>query len=259
MRPALVPAVLALAASAACGSGSKGAATDSLTPLAQVRAAAQTVSEGSSKLALTSDTKVGSQDVKVDGLGAFVTAGGVTSGTFTLTLLGKKVEEKILDGVLYLKIPGQASYYKLNVSDLVGTQLADSSSPTNSAKLLAAIDGVKKVGTATIRGTKTTQYSGTIDVKKAVAKFQGGALQGVIDKFSSSGVTSIPVQVFLDGKGRLRRLSEHVVLTIQGQTADSTTQLDLFDFGTKVEVTPPPADQVQDGAPLLAQLKGATG
>lgn len=258
MRLVLVPVVLALAAGSACGSGSK-AGTETLTPLDQVRAAAKTVSEGSSKLALTSDTKVGAQDVKIDGLGAFETVGGVTNGSFTLTLLGKKVEEKIVDGVLYLKIPGQESYYKLKVSDLVGTQLADSSSPTSSAKLLAAIDGVTKVGTATVRGTKTTQYSGTIDVKKAVARFKGGALQGAIDKFSSSGVSSIPVQVFLDDKGRLRRLTEHVVLMIQGQTADSTTQLDLFDFGTKVDVTAPPAEQVKDGAPLLAQLKAATG
>jgi hypothetical protein len=41
-----------------------------------------------------------------------------------------------------------------------------------------------------------------------------------------------------------------------GQPLSSVTTVDVFDFGTTVDVQPPPPDQVKDGAPLLEALGG---
>jgi hypothetical protein len=254
MRRALVPALAVLALSA-CGSG--GTAT--LSPTQQVRAAATKTTSGSSKLDLSIESKAGGQDITFTGTGAFRYAAGTAEGSMTLSVVGQELEERIVGGNLYLKVPSQEGFYKLAVTDLVGTQLADSSNPASSAELLAVIDGVKKAGSETLHGAKTAHYTGTISVAAAAAKLKGGVAKAAVAKLADSGVKDIPVEVYLDDQGRLRRLKEHVVLTVKGTTADVTTSFDFYDFGTKVDVQAPPASQTKDGAPILAALKAQLG
>jgi len=177
-----------------------------------------------------------------------------------LTFNGAEIEERITGGNLYLKVPGQVGFFKLALADLVGTQLAQSSNPGSSAELLKAIgDSVKKVGTEPIRGVTTTHYSGTVTVADAAAKLKGGIASLGLKKLQDSGVTEIPVEVYLDDQGRLRRLTENVTVVIKGVAAQVATRMDFYDFGTKVDVQTPPADQVKDGSALLKALKSQLG
>ncbi len=254
MRRALLPVVAVLALSA-CGSG--GTATLSATD--QVRAAASKTTSGSSKLDLSIESKAAGQDVTFTGTGAFRYTAEDAEGSMKLSVAGQELEERIVGGNLYLKVPSQEGFYKLALKDLVGTQLSDSSNPASSTELLAAIDGVKKNGSETLHGAKTTHYTGTINVANAVAKLKGGVAKAAVSKLADSGVKDIPVDVYLDDQGRLRRLKEHVVLTVKGTTADVTTSFDFYDFGTKVDVQAPSASQTKDGAPILAALKAQLG
>ncbi len=251
MRRAVLP-LLAVLTLSACGSG-----TQTLTSLEQVRAAATRTTSGSSKLDLSIESKAGGQDVSFTGTGAFSYSAGKAEGQMRLTVAGLELEERILGGYLYLKAPKQPGYYRLALSDLVGTQLSDTSNPASSAEFLAAVDGVNKVGSDTLHGAKTTHYTGTINVNAAITKLKGGVARAAVQKLADGGVKDIPVDVYLDDKGRLRRLKEHVVLTVKSTMADVTTQFDFYDFGTKVDVQPPPAADIKDGAPLLAALKAA--
>jgi hypothetical protein len=262
MRLAVVPASLALLAAAACGSGSgTSSRLDSLSPAAAVRGAADRAAAGSSKLDLAIESKAQGQDVTFSGTGAFRYAGGSSAaGTMMLTVGGQQLEERIVGGNLYLKVPGQAGFYKLPMKELTGTQLSESSDPASAAKVLAAIgDDVTKVGTETVHGVRTTHYRGTVDVAASAAKLSDSFAKAAIDKLEASGVRKLPVDVYLDDQGRLRRLTEHVTVTVKGVQDDVTTRIDLYDFGTKVDVQVPPADQVKDGAALLSALRAQLG
>lgn len=259
-RVSLIP-VVALALVAGCGGAGKSSGSTGGSYADQIRSAAvKASSTGSSKLALTSTTMVQGQAVTFNGAGAF----DYTKKTGTIDLhvggLGSKgatIAERITGGDLYLALPMTPnSFYKLKLADLSGTSLAAGSDPTSSFGSLAGVtDSVTKVGTEQLRGEQTTHYKGTVDVQKAVASLTGVAKDLVLKSLVANGVTTLPFDAYLDGQGRLRKFMQHVVLTVKGQQTDSTTTVELYDFGTKVDVTAPPASQVKDGAPLLAALK----
>lgn len=254
MRKALVPVALALTAATACGSGS-GSSKDALSSLEQVRAAASTTEVGSHKLDLSFESKYGDQRETFRGTGAFAYDSSGARGFMTMSIGGQNLEERILGGDLYLKVPGKQGFYKLATKELVGTQLADSTSPSSTAKVLAVTDDVKQVGSETLHGDKTTHYTGTIDVAKASAKLHNDMAKAAVQKLADSGVTTMPVDVFLDDKGRLRRFVEHLTLTLNGTTRSLSVAIDFYDFGTQVKVEAPPPAEVMDGSEILAVLK----
>jgi hypothetical protein len=57
----------------------------------------------------------------------------------------------------------------------------------------------------------------------------------------AAGITSLPVDVWLDGDGAVRRLS----VTIDGATAVTTT-FDVYDIGADIDITPPDPAEVID-------------
>lgn len=266
MNPRHVAAgLLALTLAAGCGGSAKESLSTDVG--AQLRAAAsKTATSGSSKLQLTSTTLVGGQQVTFDGTGAFDYASKVGSIVLHIAGLGAgsggvTLAERITGGNLYLQLPNApGTFYKLALSDLVGTSLADGSDPSSSFSALSGVSGpITKVGTETVRGTATTHYRGSIDVQKALAKASPIAAAAIRKNLVGHGVTTLPFDAYLDGQGRLRKYVQHVAVTAQGQKVDSTTTVELYDFGTKVSVTAPPAAQVKDGSAILAAIKAQAG
>jgi hypothetical protein len=118
--------------------------------------------------------------------------------------------------------------------------------PAQYIEQLAASGDVKAVGTESINGTETTHYAGTVSVEDQLSHFSGAVrsqMQGVIDK---TGWTGAKIDVWLDGKGLVRRMRSASV----GGEGDMSMAMDVLAYGVRVDVTPPPADQVAD----LAQL-----
>lgn len=255
MRRTLTPALLGLLLLAGCGSGS-----ESLTPAERVRAAADTTSKTSSRVDLLTVSHVQGQDFTIKGQGLFDFAGGEQRGTMTMTVGPTTLKERMIDGVLYLQPPGDTFFYSIAMKDLAGTSLSESSDPTSAAALLAAMgDDVAEVGEETLHGDKTTHYRGTIPVAKAKELAENDLARKSVQKLIDGGVTTIPADVWLDDKGRLRRLVEDIALTVQGVKAQVKTQLDIYDFGVKVDVEKPPASQIKDGAQILDAIKSQLG
>lgn len=250
---AALPAV-ALVLAAGCGSGSTKATT--LDYGAALRASVDKTTATSAKTDLTVDTEAAGTTVSMHGVGAF----DGSDGSMVLTVAGMQVEERITGGTLYLKVPGQSKWYVLELADLVGTSFGSSASPNDSLKvLLAADNGVTKVGTETVRGASATHYKGTITLDEAHLGKLGGFARDALQKLVDSGVTEMPFDAWVDGQNRLVKLTEATDVTSKGVTAHVVLTLLRYDFGTKVAVVAPPASQQQDGAPLLASLKAATG
>jgi hypothetical protein len=178
----------------------------------------------------------------------------------TLTVQGQRIEQRVVDQVLYQKMPnGQAPggkpWIKIDLGKVSAQQGAGDrsmSDPAQSAAYAKAITDkdVTKKGTATIDGVETTRYRVSVDV----AKLPGG------DALRQQVGPTLPMDVWLDEEGRMRR--QQIDMTLKaapGSTQRSSTDassapqkvtvrtvMDFTDFGTEVEADAPPAGQVTD-------------
>ena len=254
----LLPAVVLVVAAVACGNGSSSD-TQTLQPADLVKAAVtKTSQQQSSRMLMSSKTDVGAITVDIKGQGEFDYAKRV--GHFSMTMPGGvgTIDEILLGDTLYLRVPSQGgSYYTLPFSEVVGTQLGSSTDPTAGLQALMGISNdVKRLGTVTVRGAKTTHYRGTYDLKAAVAKV-GGIAKRVLESTLASGApTIVPFDAYIDDSGRLRKLDQTFNMTspkLPGQKVHVQSTLELYDFGVKVSVQKPTA--TKDGTPLLNALK----
>ncbi len=248
------------------GSSAKGVdkAVDKADGTLAVRAASTgSTKTGSSRYALTSLTTVQGTPITIKGDGVFDYAG--KKGSLTLTLPTGKVEERIVDGTVYLALSQQpGSFYALKSADLVGTSLGTSTDPGASFAVLgAAKDGVTVVGEEKVRDADTTHYRGQLDIKSALASSGGVLKQMVASTLGRSGVDAVPFDAWIDDQDRVRKYQTVFDVPASaktgGQPVHTDTTIELYDYGTPVSVTAPPASAVKDGAPLLAALKRATG
>ena len=76
------------------------------------------------------------------------------------------------------------------------------------------------------------------------------------------GLTTIPVEVWVDGDGRVRKLSETIDMSKATGAAAAAAQagavnltMEIYDYGTSVHIDAPPPDQVAD---ITNALQGAT-
>ena len=264
-------AAAALALLTGCG-GSTAApeaapSPDRLTPVAAVRAAADsTSSAGSSRIELVSDTKAAGQSftITVRGVYDYAARTGALTTELPAAAGGGAIEQRILGDTLYMKLPQEPDvFYQLDTAALAGSSFANTSDPSASFQALKGVsEDVREVGTQDVRGTATTHYTGTYDVRAAIEQAQGAVRQLLEKTLGSADLSSVPFDVYLDDQQRVRKFEQTLELPASeqtgGQPVTSRTVMELFDFGTPVEVTAPPADQVKDGAPLLEALNGAT-
>jgi hypothetical protein len=260
MRKALVTSVTALALASACGMHAPthhaGPATLTSGYGSVLRAAVVKTQSTSSRIAMTVSTHLPQGDVSIVASGVTSAVTGVgPEGDITVSALGQSIEERIVDGRLFMHLGSQAGWYVLSLSDLVGTSLATSSNPGSASSVLAAAgNDVHTLGTSTVRGVKVTHYYGTIAVKLD-PRF-GGVIKAAIQSLIKSGVKSLPFDAYLDAQGRMRKLTETVDTTVKGQPISVTTNVEQYDYGVPVHVVAPPVSQQKDGSELLKRLKG---
>ena len=189
----------------------------------------------------------GSQAGSPDQWNAHVVLDG--GGASPLLYMQLPALDKYLNGKTWVKadLGALAQERGIDLNQLF--QAAGNEDPTKALQMLQSVGNVSKVGTATIDGVDTTEYSGTIDVQKAAAALGPGYEK----LLSGSKVTSIPVDVWIGSDGLVRRLHENLSYDVNGTQATTDLTMNLTDFGAPVTVTTPPADQVID----LSQLKGA--
>jgi hypothetical protein len=113
---------------------------------------------------------------------------------------------------------------------------------TEAANLFA---GLEEDGHATIRGVRTTKYSGKVDI----AALAGSAADNPAIERSGVG-RSLPVEVYVDDKDLLRRVT--IVITAAKSFSVRFTT-DLYDYGKPLDAKAPPATSVKDArAPDVA-------
>ncbi|MDE3085429.1 MAG: hypothetical protein KGJ77_01575 [Acidobacteriota bacterium] len=207
-------------------------------------------------------------DVTISGHGMFSFAQKTGDMTVDVPSLGTSpatsIEVRRIGQDIYLKSPklsqvaGGKTWVHVNLSQYLQSQgqsqsgsplgglsqgLSDGD-PTEILALLKQLGAqVTEVGPGQVDGVATIEYQGVLDLS-------GGTTGSTLISpqiAQGFGLTSIPVDVWVDGQGRARRVSTS--LSIFGITIKAQEQ--LGSFGTPVSVSAPPADQVADGSGLL--------
>lgn len=134
---------------------------------------------------------------------------------------------------------------------------AKGSDPRETLDYLRSVAGkLTHLGTEDVRGVETAHYFAIVDVQKALARVARATDEpGLLDQLRSFGgaIQNIPVDVWVDADNLVRRMTMELSFVGPGGEQDrfeGVIDLELFDYGTAVDVQPPPAADVVDALSL---------
>ena len=127
--------------------------------------------------------------------------------------------------------------------------------PRDALEALRAVSGdVETVGTAELHGVETTHYRAHLDPDDLArqANERKADAASLFDRLSAqSGVTDVPLDVWIDADGLVRKLSLDLdAPDTTVQTGHVSLAFELWDYGEQVEIEVPPASQVADASAL---------
>jgi hypothetical protein len=254
-------ALLAGLALAGCGSKQDSATSDdggggikSLQLLAE-ELGANSSTKQSAHMAMTME--VAGQSIKADG---DLKLGSSPAMDLTYDIPGIGAARMVLvDDAFYFELPKAAQkdgkpWVKLDpngsdpLSKSLSAALKETKKNSDPAQMIKQLEGAGEI-TATkqenLEGKQTTHYSVTVDIRKYASKADPD-LKSLLDKAVEAGVTTYPVEVWVDQESLPVRVTLATPFTNpQTQQQESVNmRLDYTDWGKPVTVTAPPADQV---------------
>jgi hypothetical protein len=270
-------------------SGGCGASASALDPVAQ--AAQSTTHAGGAHLALSIQVTAAGlpQPLQMSGQGFYnygsqegmltLDATGLpASASATLPAGPLRIEEIFKSSTIYMsspllagKLPGGARWLKLDVgrfAQAVGIdiqQLAGGqSNPAQFLQYLRALTGTpQRIGSELVRGVATTHYRATVDLARVAGVLgadHSGQLRAALAKLTAQiGTSQLPVEVWVDGHGLVRRMALALSLATGAQRAQLGMTIELFDFGPTPPLTPPPDGEVFDATQAALGALGASG
>jgi hypothetical protein len=228
-------------------------------------AAAATKSQGSGGYKATMSVSIasGASQVTMTARGTF----GQDEGDLSVDLPGSAgtmhVIDVVEDGdpVIYMslgslpgQIPGGKSWLRLDLEKAGKAAGIDVSrllsatggqNPSQALELLRANGDFSVVGEESVAGVDTTHYHGSVDLAKAAAA--GGATADIVKRLVDQGAPSqVPVDVWVDDAGYVRQYETSYDQSYGGQPVSLRMTMNMSDYGTPVEVSAPPADEVFD-------------
>ncbi len=147
----------------------------------------------------------------------------------------------------------------------VSSMAQSSQDPSQMLRQLKAAGGdIEKVGEEDVRGVATTHYKATIDFERypelVPADERAAARASMRQLIKLTGARTAPVEVWVDDDDLVRRLEQTTKLTIPGAGPMSMVQqLELYDFGTKVDIEVPDPAEVADMTDLAGQGAATLG
>ncbi|MFH8488003.1 hypothetical protein [Streptomyces longisporoflavus] len=277
----------ALTGVAACGSGGgegegegkdKDKGSVALSPVAALRTIEDKTDDADSAK-IEGKTVMGSK-MSMDMTGSMKWSDGIT-GNMTATLTGgtqarqmeqmgqSKIDYRYLKNGFYAnmgdKFAAQAGGGKhwieydyatlAEISGAAGDAFKDqmqNSTPNQSVKMLLASGDVKRVGEETVRGTKTTHYSGTVDAADFTGKntdLDAEQMEELRKQFKQVGLSKQTIDIWVDGDDLLVKKAE------KGEMADGEFSQTAYysDYGTPVSVEKPAASDTMSFKDLMNQ------
>jgi hypothetical protein len=142
-------------------------------------------------------------------------------------------------------------------------QQSGANDPSGMLHWLKGSSGAKRVGTETIDGTPSTHYRSTIDLIAAAKKAADPARKGAIERaVKAMGVNSMPVDVWVDRRGRVRRERlgwSQAAKPGSPQPVRMELTTDFVAYGVPMTITTPAGDKVFDATSMAAGALNGTG
>lgn len=165
----------------------------------------------------------------------------------------------LLGDYLYGKVPSQFTQFtggkpwvRFSVSQAAQraglnlNELLKQADPAQQTKIFTSSKDVRKVGTQSVNGVRTTHYTGTITPREAAAQLQGKARQSFQDLYQRNGAKKAVFDMWIGADNLPRKLT---VKSAESNGAATVTMI-YSDFNKAVSVSAPPANQVADGTQL---------
>jgi hypothetical protein len=219
-----------------------------------------------------SATSKATPDITGDGIENFV----LQQADLNATVAGQSVEVVVDSGVIYEKAPTLAGltgkpWLKIDLNELgklvgvsgLGNLLqSQSNDPSQGLKYLSGVSGpIVTVGHEKVRGVSTTHYRLTVDLSLAASRLPSGQQSTIQQIINVMGVHTMPVEVWIDGQGRVRRVHytyDYGAAKFPGvpagalpKSADITVE--FYDFGVDATINVPTSDEVADFSQLVNQ------
>ncbi len=263
-RAALLSVVLAATlALAACGGSKKTSSTSapaqSVAPTAFSRTALTKTGATSLHVTFSASVKTSGQNIGLSGSGDFDSAARTGAMDLTITLGTQRLPlSEVLDGEnLYVSsslfssfLPSGKTWLEMSVAS-AAKSLGPSSFALTSPGTLPALKNVRKIGSATVDGTQTTEYRGALDASKLP--------QAARTALDAGNVTFRPVEVWIGSDGYVHRARIALSSDAGGTPADVVLTTTLSKFGEKVTVQVPPASETLDASKLNLSALGGLG
>jgi hypothetical protein len=247
---------------AGCGGGHKSAGAKAVSAQVISAAAVKSARAGS----VEADFKINGAGIEGSGSGVFNTGAsrtGQLSMNVSVNGASVPIDSVVTGNVLYMRsslfarfgLSGGKQWIKVDLSKLAQQQGIDLSSlananptPASALEYLRGATHVREVGTDSIQGVDTTHYKVTVDLERAAARSSGSTRRSLRRVIQASGVKKLPVDVWIDGKGYLRKVA---YVQPAGNGGAVRISMELHDYGSPVTVKPPPADSVADLSKVL--------
>ena len=140
----------------------------------------------------------------------------------------------------------------IDFDKLMGSQT--SQNPAQMLDMLRSTSGkVDDLGTETIDGDSTTHYHAVVDLAEAIKAKGGVSAQAAQQLLRESGDGRVPVDVWVDADGLIRRFRMTYSQTLSGHTSQVAMTFGMSDYGSAPEITAPSADEVFDATDLAVQ------
>ena len=279
--------LLLVALVAGCGSGDGGSrdllvdAASKTTKAGSARTSFHAVTEGpglpeplemSGEGVVDNSERVGRLDFDFSSLASALPSG---SGLSADDLKGEMVFQEF---VLYMRFPlferllgGGKEWVRLDLEKVGETQGIDlgqlaqvgQADPSQALQYLRAVSGeVEDKGEEDVRGVATTHYEAKVDLRKfpdVVPDEQRDTAKASIDALVKQlgGESELPMEVWIDDDGLIRRQRFDFAVEQGGQDVSLEYEIELYDFGVRVDVEPPAEEDTADLSELAAQ--GAAG
>lgn len=268
---------LTVTIAAACGATSSERVTIEATPAAMRKAAEITLDKRSAKIDLSMQMTIAGKDVTLHGTGVLDQPDKKSQMDLDIAPIGQHISQ-IQDGtVIYTRSPAfeklaaGKEWIKFDLgkansafSDLMGSSGGGplGSDPSSFLQSLEGAGKVSQVGAEDVRGARTTHFSGNYTLSDALNAQPADRRQKLQAAFAALGlpesaaVRPIDFDAWIDGDGLVRRISTTIdrsqfSTNSNGPTGKVSMTLELYDFGTSVDIHPPADDDVQDVSGLI--------
>ena len=251
------------------GSGLASPFTDAI----QLAAASKQGTEKSKSAKFTMEASVAGQNMKANG--AVSLEAGSPKMSMTMDQAGQTTELRLVDKVMYIKLPAEQAkqmgtdktWAKISpdgtdpISQALGASLSQSADQSDPSKILEQVSKAGRIVSSDqtqLNGEQVNHYKLELDVAKAMDQFTqsmpAASRQKMTDMLKGKDV-KIPAELWLnkDNLPVQMTMDQGPMMQAMGVPGATSAQFTMkySDWGTPVDVSAPPADQVVDLGELM--------